>query len=173
MRILWRPAAAFVMVALAASCGAADPGVGVLPFDQFVHGVETARYADYAGKPGVAVTDERVFEQMRQYLLGRYRDARVVSSYASGGAVFDCMPLAAAASAGPAPPPGSSSPLANAAPVSAAPGTAAPARQEHGCPDGAVPVRRVTLGQLVRFATLNSFFGKGPGGGGVPLPSSP
>lgn len=32
---------------------------------------------------------------------------------------------------------------------------------------GTVPVRWVTLGQLVRFATLRSFLGKSPGGGGI------
>lgn len=172
--IPWRPTAAFAVAALVASCAPGDPGVSAEPFAQFIHDVQTARYADYAGRPGVAVRDEQAFEQMRQYLLGRYLDARVVSSYTSAGAVFDCMPQTAAVGAPtPPPPPGSTSPRTAAAPAGAPPGTAAPARQEHGCPAGTIAVRRVTLTQLVRFATLRSFMSKAPGDVGIPPPPPP
>lgn len=169
MSITWRSAVALALVLLAVSCDPADPGPSVMPFAQFEHGLESARYADYAGRPGVAVRDEQSFEQMRRYLLGRYRQARVVSSYASGDAVIDCMSMPAAPAS---PPPGSPS-HGTAIPPGATPGTAAAVRQGHGCPPGAVPVRRVTLDQLVRFPTLRSFFAKGPGAVGFPPPQSP
>jgi hypothetical protein len=36
------------------------------------------------------------------------------------------------------------------------------------CPPGGVPVRRVSLDDLVKFATLGEFPGKGPPGEGLP-----
>lgn len=173
MPIPWRSAVALALVLLAVSCDPADPSASVMPFAQFVHGLESARYADYAGRPGVAVRDERSFEQMRQYLLGRYRQARVVSSYASGDAVIDCVSMPAAGSAAPASPPPGSPSHSTPIPPGETPGTAAAVQQGHGCPPGAVPVRRVTLDQLVRFPTLRSFFAKGPGDVGFPPPQSP
>jgi hypothetical protein len=74
------------------------------------------------------------------YLLDRYAKVHVVRSYTSGGAVFDCRTSAGATTA---------------------PGAA--------CPAGSVPVRRTTLVDLTRFATLADFLGKAPGGtGGAP-----
>jgi len=80
----------------------------------------------------------------------------VVRSYASGGAVFDCTrqtgPLAHPTGptdipAGPA-------------------GAAETAAQARICPPGSVPVRRMTLSDLVQFSSLRRYLGKGPGGPG-------
>jgi hypothetical protein len=90
------------------------------------------------------VRDEQAFDAMRRYLLERYRNADVARSYAAGGAVFDCI-------------------RRGGAPTAAA-AAASP------CPDGTVPVRRITLAQLVRFATLRSFMDKGPGTATEPPP---
>jgi hypothetical protein len=120
------------------------PAPAGIPFVDFLTGVRHARYADYTGKPGTAVRGESAFEEMRRYLLDRYGGVQVSHSYTLGGADFDCI--------------GSESP--------APPGSV--------CPAGSVPVRRVTLAELVRFPTLQSFLGKGPDGGALPpVPSPP
>jgi hypothetical protein len=133
------------------SCGTPDraaapavSGAAAVPFADFVAGVQRARYSDFAGKPGTEVRSEAAFEEMRRYLLDRYATARVSHSYVQDGATFDC-----AGSGGPAP-------------------------SGSACPAGTVPVRRVTLAELVRFPTLQSFLGKDPGGGALPpVPSPP
>lgn len=130
---------------IAAGC-ARDGGAGtdpsnpaVVPFTTLVATVEAARYADYAGRPGVVVRDEEAFEEMRRYLVQRYQAAEVTRSVVSDGAVFDCYRSTAAT------PPAEGSSGAGL------------------CPDGSIPVRRVTLDDLVRFPSLAAFLGKGPG----------
>lgn len=114
------------------------PSEGAEPAARFLDGVRTARYADFAGRPGTRVASEQAFEEMRRYLLDRYGTAPVSRSYLLGGATFDCL--------GPA----------------SQPATDAP------CPPGTAPVRRVSLDELTRFPTLQAFLGKDPGGGGLP-----
>jgi hypothetical protein len=120
------------------------PSAASVPFPEFLAEVKRASYRDYAGKPDTKVQSEPAFEEMRRYLLNRYGSARVGYSYALADATFDCIATdGAGPSAGPVPP-----------------GSA--------CPAGTVPVRRITLAELVRFSTLQSFLGKGPDGGGLP-----
>jgi hypothetical protein len=114
------------------------PSAAPVSFADFVAGVQRARYADYAGRPDTRVQDEPAFEEMRRYLLDRYGTARVEHSYVLAGTTVDCLPSAGSAS----------------------PGSV--------CPQGTVPVRRITLVELVRFPTLRSFLGKAPDGGGLP-----
>jgi hypothetical protein len=133
--------------------GGKDPA-GTVPFDLFLEGVRSASYRDYAGHPATRARDQQAFEEMRNFLLARYQGAHVVRSYAAGGAVFDCIERVGA----PADPPAPAS-----APAGSS-GTYAASGQTQACPDGTVPVRRLTLHDLVRFATLRQYLAKGPGG---------
>ena len=138
--------AGLVLAVCVTGCGSPDTpeprasAVQALP--DLVAQVAAARYADYAGRPGVAVRDEAAFEEMRGYLTERYRGADAAGTITVAGAVFDCLRQPAASPSGPG----------------------APA----GCPAGHVPVRRVTLDDLVKFRTLADFLGKGPGGEALP-----
>lgn len=146
----WRWTLAAVL--LTAGCASSvSPAAGGSPsaadrFAAFLASVSAARYQNYAGKPGVRVRDADTFEQMRAYILTRYQGAQVAQTFVDGdGAVFDCIRQATAASSA--------------------------ARTAAGCPPGTVPTRRITLSDLVRFPTLQQFFGKSPGGTGqLPLP---
>ncbi|MGO9077887.1 MAG: hypothetical protein ACLQDY_02440 [Streptosporangiaceae bacterium] len=151
---------------LPASGNGSEAGGGtarIVPFSGFLDSIRSARYGDFAGRPGTKVRDERAFAQMRKYLLNRYQGARVVRSYAVGGAIFDCTEQAGALAHPPAP--------ASAPPQSA--GAHATGTQAD-CPQGSVPVRRMTLDDLVQFASLRQYLGKGPGGPGrlPPVPGS-
>jgi hypothetical protein len=118
------------------------------PFDQFLRGLASATYADYAHRPGTRVRDAQTFEQMRTYLLDYYQGARAEATIVIADGVVDCL---------------------------ARPGTTSASTVDPtGCPAGTVPVRRMTLDRLVRFSTLQGFLGKDPGGGGAlpPVPSS-
>jgi hypothetical protein len=113
----------------------------VVPFSEFLAGVTSATYRQYADQPGTKVRDSAVFDQMRTYLLDKYQQARVTRTFPADGGVFDCI-----AQAGPTGPAGT-------------------------CPAGSIPTRRVTLADLVRYPTLQQFFSKGPDGTGqLPLP---
>ena len=136
-----------VIMLVAAACGqlAGDPGnvgdrggkdtAGTVPFGVFLEGVRSASYRDYAGRPATRVRNKQAFEEMRNFLLARYQGAHVVRSYAAGGAVFDCIEQVGA----PADPPAPAS-----APAGSS-GTYAASGQTQACPDGTVPVRRLTL----------------------------
>lgn len=130
-----------------------------VPFAEFVADVSAAEYREYRSRPEAKVADAAAFEEMRQYLLDRYRDADVVDSYATNGLIFDCT-----TTQGDAVPPPSAAPPPGSAPASGDSGESAVAPNGPSCPDGTVPVARVTLEQLVRFETVDDFMAKGPGG---------
>jgi hypothetical protein len=149
--------------------------VAVIPLATLVAGVASARYADYAGRSGIAVRNEAAFEEMRRYLVDRYASATAAQSVTSDGVVFDCIRQPGGVSpATPVPEAATTAAATTAAAVTAttavAPGaTDAPASPVPAlCPNGTVPVRRVTLDDLVRFPTLGDFLGKGPGRDGLP-----
>ena len=156
-------------VLVVAACGqAAGSGSGagaeargtdtakVIPFAVFLEGLRSASYADYAARPGNRVRSRQAFAQMQTFLLARYKDVRVVRSYASGGAVFDCARQTGSLAHPPEP---------TGIPAGAA-GVSEVAVQARTCPRGSVPMRRVTLGDLVRFPSLSTYLSKGPGGSG-------
>lgn len=112
------------------------------PFDAFLASVSSATYQAYANLPGARVRDSAAFQQMREFVLTKYRNAHVERSFTDSGGVFDCIRQADASAA--------------------VAGT---------CPAGTVPTRRVTLADLVRFTTLQDFFSKAPDGTGqLPMP---
>jgi hypothetical protein len=156
---------AIMTVLVVAACGQASGSGGeaqgtdaakVVPFAVFLDGLRSASYADYAGRPGTRVRSQQAFAQMQRFLLARYADVRVIRSYASGGAVFDCTRQTAPLAHPPEP---------TGIPAGAA-GTSEAAVQAQACPHGSVPVRRMTLSDLVRFPSLSQYLGKGPGGPG-------
>lgn len=150
----WMLAVVLVTAGCASTQGAAAGGSAPESFDAFLASVSAATYQDYASKPGARVRSASAFQQMREYILTRYQGAQVARSFADAdGAVFDCV----------------RQPSAKAGPTNMP-----DARDTPGaCPSGTVPTRRITLSDLVRFPTLQQFFGKSPGGTGqLPLPST-
>jgi hypothetical protein len=151
-----------------AESGSAGPVTDFAGFLEQVHG---ARYVDYAGRPGTQVRDAARFEAMRQYLLDRYGHLSVAGSYRVGDAVFDCVARDASPGVVSTPVAPPSAPLAASPDVPPVGGAAA--SQSPSCQAGSIPVRRITLADLVRFTDLAAFLGKDPGGGGVPPVPAP
>jgi len=137
------------------------------------------------------VAHDDAFSQMRQHILGLYEGVEAPHSFMDEtGAIFDCIPIeqqpslrgsADAVPAAPDLPPLMAEATAGAeAPAVAAERADQPAgsalgpdrRDAHGnamlCPEGTIPMRRVTLEDLTRFETLQDFFAKGPRGAGRP-----
>jgi hypothetical protein len=110
----------------------------MIPFAEFIAAARRASLSDLRRAPDCRVRDAVEFAEMRAFLLERYQDVVVARSLLVGGQTFDCV-------AGPD------------ATVRA------PVRGTE-CPPGTIPMRRITLEEMVRFATLRDFLGKSPGG---------
>jgi len=107
-------------------------------FPEFIATVEAARYSDFQNNTSTRVVDASAFEEMRQYILQRYAGVVVVKSVMVGNHVFDCTML---------------------------PGKEVKAASESGsCPEGTIPMRRLSLEDLTRFASLSAFLAKSPDG---------
>jgi hypothetical protein len=159
------------------------------PFDQFLARTAAASPDDYADdlrttakrcriSPEGAVAE---FERMKAHLLRYYEGVRpVYSCLDAAGQVVDCVPfeqqpsVRAAAAAGypqtlpPKRPRPTSTAPAVASPPDAALPAATPASEPTECralcPDGTVPLLRLTLERLLRHGTLDNFFRKVPPG---------
>ena len=149
--------------------------------------MRTARYEDYAGRPGVKVRDQAAFEEMRAHVLKMYDGVRPVHTFVSDGALFDCIAIASQ----PAvrllgltrierQPPASA--VAGGYAAGRTPGDVKaiesplrlglkdPYGNRMSCVTETIPMARITLETMTRFTTLDDFFSKGPGGGGSPPP---
>jgi hypothetical protein len=166
---------------------------GIPSLRSFVDSVGSAAHEEYA--PGVRsrVAHEDAFSEMKSHILGLYENVDAAHSFMDEtGAVFDCIPieqqpaLRGSKEAVPkAPDLPSLEGAADAADAKTDRGeqdewrdrsTGSPLRSDRKdwygnvmkCPEGTVPVRRITLEDLTRFPTLRAFMRKGPGGAGRP-----
>lgn len=126
--------------------------------------------ADGARRAGVALETARAeFERMKAHVLSFYEGVRPVNSYVNAsGQTIDCVPfeqqpsVRAARAAGhqitrPVSPPAPS-------PLEGEGHRGGTTARRPVCPEGAVPMVRLTLDQLVRCGTLDNFFRKTPPG---------
>ena len=144
----------------------------VTPFADFVAELEDAEHEQFALLAATRVRNATAFDAQKQHLLAMYRGVTVASSFAdAGGQVFDCIPVAQQ----PAlkrlgtelaePPPMPIAPIARQS-SAAQQGLRVPNGKLNSfgsalsCPTGCVPVRRVTLEELVRFETLEGYLRK-------------
>jgi hypothetical protein len=138
------------------------------PFNTYIEGVRNAKPTDFVGHADSRVTDADAFEEMRQYILSRYRGVHVAHSYLQGSQVFDCVPVEQQPSLRE---PRAES-ISSQPPDLIKPSHSGGDRPDNspGCEAHTIPMRRITLEQLSRFGSLKDFFKKAPGGGGTPDP---
>ncbi|MGA2808193.1 MAG: neprosin family prolyl endopeptidase [Terracidiphilus sp.] len=146
-------------------------------FPNFIENTRSANSNDFLARADSKVRDAAAFEEMRQSILNRYQGVEVTHSFLSGGQHYDCVAIDQQpavrnfhlSSIAPAPP----QELAG-KPVTAQ-GNVRPAQldsekpvDEFGnstsCGANTVPLLRTTLETLSRFATLQDFYHKTPGG---------
>src|SRR5437660_11759842 len=73
------------------------PGTAdLVPCNTFLQGVRTARYEDYAGRPGVKVRDQAAFEEVRGHVLKMYDGVQPVHTSLSHGVLCECIAMASA-----------------------------------------------------------------------------
>ncbi len=153
----------------------------VITFASFVSYLDTVRAAsieDYRGKPNTKVESAPAFEDMRAHVLHMYDGAAVVSSFVLDESYVDCIRIESQPSVRELgikqiakPPLGSTSGVK--VDVKAPGGLRyADSPLKHGlkdrfgnaisCPDGTIPMARITLDKLVRYRTLSDFLAKTP-----------
>jgi hypothetical protein len=160
----------------------------VEPFEEVLARPAAARPEQYAGalragaeRAGVAPEAAPAeFERMKAHILHFYQGVRPVHSYLdAAGHPVDCVPFdqqpsaRAAAAAGhkvfrtpppPSRPEGSvrHPPAGGGHPGVPPQGARASADERSACPEGTVPIPRLTLDRLVSLGTLDNFFRKFP-----------
>lgn len=165
-------AVVLVGVLLGPHAHAAPPGF--IPFGDFLSEMRQASYATAlaAGKAG-AVRDAAAFAEMRTHVLQMYDGVRVRHSYLAEEGYFDCVTV-------------ESQPSLKALggkPIATPPTPAQLAGQTKGeqaaqsplllgdkdafgnaisCPQGTIPMKRITMERLGKFATLKDFLAKTP-----------
>ncbi len=180
-------AALFAVCALGPASAFAQPAAGAkrfVPFNDFLANTRAASVVDFAG-PDVKVKDEARFEEMRSHILSLYNGVQIRHSFVMNSSHFDCVPLnqqpgvkALANKQIAAAPPQSLLAKQNVADDGNA-DHLAPTSQfagkqsdEYGnavsCEGGTIPMLRVTLDDMTRFATLHDYFQKGPSVAGRP-----
>lgn len=168
----------------------AQPGqVSFVPFNDFVASTRTASSSAHLSQANSKVRNAQAFEEMRQHILNLYQGVEVSHSFVLDAGHFDCVPVEqqpAVRMQGlksiATPPPASVLSRGTEAsgdresaekPISIGSQLSADKlSDEFGnsrvCEDNTIPMRRVTLEDTSRFATLKNYFEKGPNGSGRP-----
>lgn len=167
---------------------------GIPSLGSFLESLGAAEHAEFAARAETRVAHEEAFSEMKSHILGLYEGVDAPHSFVDdSGAIFDCIPIeqqpALRGSKEKLPAPPDLPPLESDSylpPDAAARSTGeeeradttvgsplAPGRKDwHGnvmhCPEGTIPMRRVTLETLTGFETLQDFKRKGPGVAGRP-----
>jgi len=178
----------FALVTLTVPLNAQTTVKEFVPFKSFVESTKAANPSDHMARSTSKVKDAAAFEEMRQHILNLYQGVEVSHSFVLDGDHFDCVPTQQQ----PAVRMQGLKSIATPPPASALPGgqeasggqdgsaekpvgitsQLSPDKQfdEFGnslrCEDNTIPMRRVTLEETSRFATLQNFFEKGPDGSG-------
>ncbi len=153
-------------------------------FSEFITSVSKSTYKDFQGKSDVKIADEKSFLEMKNYILTRYKDVHVKQSFAGiDGQIVDCVPIEEQPASKlhgnikldiqlKAPAFSKSAKISEEknsqklpennkyADITLHKGIKDRFGNEMYCPDGFIPIKRITLETLSHYKTLNNFFGK-------------
>ena len=138
-------------------------------FNSFLSDTASAAPSTYVGQPGYAVQDTPTFQQMQQYILNLYQGVQVSQSFLLGGQYFDCAPIQeqpsyvqlGLTSIADAPPDLGTTSEADTFSPQLGPGDQYDQFGDStACAAGNIPMRRITLGEVSDFATLEDFLSK-------------
>jgi hypothetical protein len=147
-------------------------------FREFVDSLEATQLQAVTAHPMAKVENEGAFSEMKQHLLSMYRGVEATHSFMDdAGQIFDCIPKeqqpslrAAGTNVAKAPdlpaPPGTKSAEHKTVESQLAAGHKDAQGNVKRCPEGTIPVRRITMEELARFKDLQHFFQKTPVGKG-------
>lgn len=143
----------------------------IVEFASHLRSIQSAEYDSFRAKAGTLARNSDEFERQRAHLLHYYDGVTVLHSFEDDfGNVFDCVPMDQQPAAkylggkAPAEPPALPTPSFQTPSLQAILAGELPRAplDRHGnrraCPDGSVAIRRLTLDELSRFATIEDFF---------------
>jgi Neprosin len=141
-----------------------------VPFNTFLSSVKSAKYKSFAA----AKSSSKAFAQMRSYVLNTYQGVKVTHSYYADDSYFDCVVTAtqpAVRALGVtklATPPTLATKAAGKSQGSAAASPLSLGKKDvYGnaisCPQGTIPMQRLSLERLTKFSSLKAFLAKKPG----------
>lgn len=150
--------------------------LGILPHASFLRRTGAYSLKDFHHDSRVQVRGRSEFAAMQDHIDNLYRGVDVVHSFEDpSGQIFDCIPveqqpgLRNARVPMPTPPDMSRAPVMPGAAAAMRPLTQGPAQPDldrHGnlrrAPQGTIPMRRITLDEMTRFANVHEFFRKHP-----------
>lgn len=144
-------------------------------FKQFSRNTERAEYEDYAKKEGSKVKDAAQFQRMKDHVMSMYKEVKVRNSFVLGPDHIDCVDVKTQPGLNrdgkrltleKPPAPNIAAEEKDNAPASKSvePMLSKRKKDPHGnvqfCEPGSIPMRRITLDELVRYETLADFFNK-------------
>jgi hypothetical protein len=157
---------------------------GFASLKAFVESIQSAKHAMFSVKPESKVANEGAFADMQAHILSLYEKTEALHSFMDeSGAVYDCIPVEQQPSLRglkgrvPVAPDAPQleavgGPKAKHEDILAVSPLGLDKKDRFGnvmhCPEGAIPMRRVTMEDLTQFGTLRDFFRKGPRGAGRP-----
>jgi Neprosin/Neprosin activation peptide len=157
---------------------------GIASLNSFIDSLDSSSHDEFAARADSRVAHEDAFNEMRDHILGLYRGVSAAHSFTDEhGSIFDCIPIeqqpALRGSDGSIPELPDLPPLPTGGQEDAervdqlADLLLSPDRTDWygnvmNCPEGTIPMRRVTLEDMTRFATVRDFMQKGPQGAGRP-----
>jgi hypothetical protein len=150
--------------------------LGIFSHDAFARVTADANLNNFRHYPHVRVAGTVAFKEMQDYIAVRNANIDVIHSFEdAAGQIFDCIPIEQQPGLRGNPHPVASPPDLTTAGRGRQPRLGAPAaprplsyasRDRHGnpqqAPAGTIPIRRVTLEELIRFQDLRTFFRKHP-----------
>jgi Neprosin/Neprosin activation peptide len=159
---------------------------GIPSLRAFLDSLQAARHSEYAARAASRVAHEAAFSEMQAHILELYDQVEAPHSFVDeSGAIFDCIPIEQQPSLrgsaeqvptapdlpplGPEPPPDAAATRGGQderSDIQAGLPLSSDRTDWYGnvmqCPEGTIPMRRVTLEDLTRFETLQDYFRKGP-----------
>lgn len=157
---------------------------GFSSLKKFLESIQSAKPKAYLARPGAKVANEDAFADMQKHILSLYEKTEALHSFRDeSGAIYDCIPVEQQPSLRRAPsrihaPPEfpELEPVKGRKSRRQATFIGSPLEPDKKdcfgnvmrCPQGTIPMRRLTLEDLTRFATLSDFFQKGPAEKGRP-----
>jgi Neprosin/Neprosin activation peptide len=157
---------------------------GIKPLKEYLDSIDKTKPGEFvaAAADRTKIADEGSLGDMRAHILNHYKGVEAVHSFKdANGSIFDCIPMeqqpGLRAAGGTVPKPvdlpkmtgatAAATPAAEerktqllASPLGA--GKKDDQGNEMNCPDGTIPMRRLTLEQMSKFKSLRSFFSKNP-----------
>jgi hypothetical protein len=167
---------------------------GIQPLRAYLEGLDSTDFVEYSTRATSRVSDEDAFGEMRSHISRLYEGVEAMHSFLDvDGGIIDCIPIEqqpALRGSREAIPTAPDLPPLEAEPDDRT-GTPTLGGESEGrtdsptksqlspdrrdwygnamnCPEGTIPMRRITLEDMARFETLQDFLRKGPGGAGRP-----